>query len=200
MALDATRAAVLFIDFQRDVCAEGGRMVSQDAEVLARFLATRQAAGALLNRLRAQAQPRHVFIEHIYAPGYPELDGVRHVGMDEYVIAQGAFERGSAGAAWVPELTPQPGEVVFSKSTISAFADPGLDRWLRRRGIDHVAISGVVTHYAVLAASLAAVDLGYRVSVLKDCCAAADPARHETALGILGPLAEVITAAAFLGE
>jgi len=152
MALDASRAAVLFIDFQHDVCAEGGRMVSQDPEVIARFRATRQAAGALLTRLRGQNQLRHAFIEHVFAPGFPELDGVRRVGMENYVLNQRAFEHGSAGAAWVPELAPQPGETVFSKSTISAFAAPSLDRWLRRRSIDHVAISGVVTHYAVLAA------------------------------------------------
>ena len=198
MGFSVDRTAVVFIDFQRDVCGEGGRMVAQEPAVLAPFREARTAAGDLLDRLRAGAGPRHVFVQHAFEAGYPELAGVRSVGMERYVEAQGAFVLGGDGAAWVEELRPLAGEPVFTKTTISTFASTPLDRWLRRRGIDTVAIAGVVTHYAVLAAALAANDLGLRVAVLKDCCAAAARDRHETVLSILAPLAEIVTAEEFL--
>jgi nicotinamidase-related amidase len=192
MDFDRERTAVLFIDFQVDVCAAGGLMVSQDADVLARFQAARSRAGAMLDAVRKYGGPQPVFIRHAFSAGYPELDGVRTVAMEEYVKSKRAFADGSPGAEWVPELQPLAGETVFTKTTISAFAGTLLDRWLRRRGIDTVMIGGVVTHYAVWAATLAAYDLGYRAIVLSDACASADPARHEMDLDNLEPLAEVV--------
>ena len=112
--------------------------------------------------------------------------------------SKAAFVSNGPGAAWVPELRPRSDETVLSKTTISAFAATSLDRWLRKRTVDTVAIAGVVTHFAVLAATLAAYDLGYRAIVLEDCCASADPERHNAALSILRPLAEVIEAKVFL--
>jgi len=50
----------------------------------------------------------------------------------------------------------------------------------------------------VLAAALAANDLGYRTIVLSDCCASADPQRYEMALSILQPLAEIMSGREFL--
>lgn len=198
MTYDATRTAVLFIDFQVDVCAEGGRMVSQEADVLGRFKAARTAAAAVLSRVRDHEALRPVFVEHVFESGYPELDGVSRVGMETYAVAQGAFERGSKGAEWVDELRPRTGETVLTKTTISAFASGTLQRWLLRRGIDTVAIAGVVTHYAVLAAALAANDAGFRVVVLEDCCASAGADRHDMALAILSPLADIRSGEAFL--
>lgn len=198
MDLDLRRTASLFIDFQADVCAAGGRMVSDDPAVLARFQLSRDRAGAVLADLRARNGSHRVFVRHVFQEGYPELAGVRRVGMESYVSSKGAFADGTPGADWVPELKPHADETVFAKTTISAFATTPLDRWLRRRGVDTVAICGVVSHYAVLAATIAAYDLGYRAIVLKDCCASADPQRHDTAMSILQPLAEVVDSDAFL--
>lgn len=191
-------SAVLFVDFQVDVCAVGGRMVSQEDAVLTRFAAARGAAAEVLRHLRADGGARHAFVRHAFEPGYPELEGVSMVAMERYASGEGAFEIGSEGAAFVEELAPLPGEMVFTKTTISAFASTALDRWLRRRDVGRVAIAGVVTHYAVLATALAANDLGYRVTVLKDCCASASLERHEMALAILAPLAEIMSGADFL--
>ncbi|MBM3566109.1 MAG: cysteine hydrolase [Alphaproteobacteria bacterium] len=198
MTPTGTKSAVLFIDFQVDVCANGGRMVSQEPDVLARFMSARQAAAKTLNALRDQSAIPYAFVLHRFEPGYPELANARLAGMERYVMAQGAFQRGSPGAEPVPELAPRDSETVFHKTRISAFAGTGVGSWLKDRSAEVVVIAGVVTHYAVLAAAISAHDQGFGAVVLKDACASADPVRHETALSILGPLAELVTTEDFL--
>ncbi len=194
------RTAVLFLDFQVDVCAPGGRMVSQEPAVLERFAAARKAAGHVLDTLRRRdPRPHYLHVAHGWPRGYPALQGARLHGMQRYIQETGAFQQGEPGSAFVPELATRDGDAVLWKQTISAFSGTPLAAWLAQRGVDTVALAGVVTHYAVLGAALSAADLGYRTLVLSDCCASADPARHDTALGILGPLAEIVTGEEFLG-
>jgi nicotinamidase-related amidase len=186
------RSAVLFIDFQVDVCAEGGAMVSQTPEVLDRFLSARQEAKRLLEAARGANDPFVVHVQHVFEEGYPELDGMAHVpGMFGYVRKQGAFLADSSGAEIVPELAPAPGETVLRKTSISAFATTDLDVRLRRRHIDTVVIAGVVTHYAVLGTAMAAADQGYHVIVPRTTCTSGSEETHHTALSILGPLTTV---------
>ncbi|MEZ4372795.1 MAG: isochorismatase family cysteine hydrolase [Polyangiaceae bacterium] len=187
---------VLFIDYQHDVCARGGRMVSQSEEVIAGFEAVRSQAGWLLEQLRdlPAGAPHYAFVAHGFESGYPELVGGRLSSFENYVMESAAFERGTAGTAQVPELIPTADEHVFWKNTLSPFESSNLGHWLNKRGIDTLALAGVVTHYAVLATALAAFDRGFRVMVIKDCCASGSRERHDMALEILEPLCEMVSA------
>ncbi|MEZ4229698.1 MAG: isochorismatase family cysteine hydrolase [Polyangiaceae bacterium] len=195
-SIDVRYTGVLFIDFQHDVCARGGRMVSQSEEVIAGFEAVRARAGWLLEQLRdlPQGKPHYAFVAHGFESGYPELVGGRLSPFETYVIQSAAFERGTAGTAQVPELIPTADEHVFWKQTLSPFESSNLGYWLNKRGVDTLAIAGVVAHYAVLATALAAFDRGFRVLVVEDCCASSSRERHDMALEILEPLCELVTA------
>ncbi|MDH5650081.1 MAG: cysteine hydrolase, partial [Gammaproteobacteria bacterium] len=145
----AHRTAVLFIDFQIDVCAKGGKMVSQEADILTKFAQTRQYTAELQERLRGELdKPLLVHIQHVYEPGYPELSNACLTNMERYVSGQGAFIDGTEGAQIVPELQPKNSELLLKKNTLSPFASTKLHWILRKRGIDTVVIAGVVTHYA----------------------------------------------------
>jgi nicotinamidase-related amidase len=184
------RTALVLIDFQADVCGQGGRMVSQDDAVLGRFRRCREVAGQLLAAARRHDMPRF-HVTHVFQPGYPELNHDRLSSMQSYMIDKGAFLADSDGASIVPEVAPATGEVVLQKTSISPFETTDLTVRLRRAGVDGVLIAGVVTHYAVLAATIGATDRGYRATVVADACASGTPERHETALAILGPLADI---------
>ena len=200
MARDLSRTALLFLDFQVDVCGAGGRLVNQDETVLARFMDARRTAGEALLACRSGRLPGLwlLHVGHGFAPGYPELRGARQSAFTQYIQMSGAFVRGEPGAAFVPEVAPAADEAVLWKRTISPFAGTELTGWLNQRSIDTVVLAGVVTHYAVLGTALSAFDLGYRVIILEDACMAGDPARHESALAILEPLAEQVRTAHWL--
>lgn len=74
---------------------------------------------------------------------------------------------------------------VFDKRTYSPWIDGRLHRDLSQKGIETVVLTGGETDVCVLAAALGAIDLGYRVILLKDAvCSTADPT-HDAAVELL---------------
>jgi nicotinamidase-related amidase len=89
------------------------------------------------------------------------------------------------------DLAPQLAKLVpparhFDKRTYSPWMDGRLHASLRSEGVDCLAITGGETDVCVLATTLGAIDLGYRVIVLKDAvCSGADET-HDASLELLG--------------
>lgn len=94
--------------------------------------------------------------------------------------------RGEYGHDFVDSLQPAPGELVVDKPGYSAFADTGLDAWLRERGIRTLVITGITTEVCVHSTLRAAIDLHYRCFTVADACASADPALHAACMKIIG--------------
>jgi nicotinamidase-related amidase len=76
-------------------------------------------------------------------------------------------------------LTPATGEIVVIKRRVSAFAGSDLEIVLRSMGIRHIVLCGVATSGVVLSTVREAADKDYRITVLADCCADADPEVHR---------------------
>lgn len=75
---------------------------------------------------------------------------------------------------------------IFDKMTYSPWTSGELHRVLAGEGVETLAISGGETDVCVLAAAVGAIDLGYRVILLKDAvCSGADDT-HDASLELLG--------------
>jgi nicotinamidase-related amidase len=75
---------------------------------------------------------------------------------------------------------------IFDKMTYSPWSSGELHRVLAGEGVETLAISGGETDVCVLAAAIGAIDLGYRVILLKDAvCSGADDT-HDASLELLG--------------
>ena len=88
----------------------------------------------------------------------------------------------SQEAQIIPEVAPIGDEMVFSKSTSGAFTGTNIDRVLTWMGIKTVVVMGVVTNGCVEMTARVAADLGYRIVLVGDACAAHTPFLHENAL------------------
>jgi nicotinamidase-related amidase len=98
-------------------------------------------------------------------------------------------------------VKPLAGEIVVYKRGVSALAGTELDRLFRIRDVRTLVLSGVATHFAVEGTAREAVDRGYRVVVLEDCCASRERAVHEYSIErILRNLCEVTTGERFIAE
>ena len=189
-ALDASRCALLCMDFQRDIIGDSA-LAPSDEEARGRFERAIERTALLLERSR----DRGVLVVHVrivFSEGYPEASP--HAPMGAFMRAHGALIEGTPGAAFDPRVAPREGEAVITKRGVSAFVGTELDRLLRVRGVDTPIATGLVTHYVVEGTARHASDLGYRVLVPSDCCASGGVDRHEMALVNLRPLAEVVTA------
>lgn len=75
---------------------------------------------------------------------------------------------------------------LFDKRTYSPWVDDRLHQILSTKKIDTLVMTGGETDVCVLAAAIGAIDLGYRVIVLKDAvCSSADKT-HDASLQLLG--------------
>jgi nicotinamidase-related amidase len=70
-----------------------------------------------------------------------------------------------------PEVAPAAGEKVITKQFPNSFRETDLLGYLRAAGITRLVIVGMQTHMCVEAATRAAADLGFDVTVLHDACA-----------------------------
>lgn len=163
--------ALILIDIQNDYFT-GGLMPLPDID----------AAATNAARLLQAARQRHETVIHI-----------RHIAASS---AAPFFRPGTEGCEFHATVQPQTGERVVEKRRPNSFIGTELEKALRDAGIEHLTLCGAMSQMCIDATARAAVDLGFKVTVIADACAAADvehagtkvPAKLVQAV-IMAPLA-----------
>ncbi|MGH3445330.1 MAG: cysteine hydrolase family protein [Nocardioidaceae bacterium] len=86
-----------------------------------------------------------------------------------------------------PALGLQSDDVVVTKKRVSAFTGSDLDVVLRSLEVDHLVLAGISTSGVVLSTLRQSADLDFRLTVLRDGCADADPEVHRVLLDKVFP-------------
>lgn len=156
------KRALLVIDIQNDYFP-GGRWtlagIDDAADNAARVIAAARAAGDLVVHVRHEFRTADA---PFFAPG-------------------------SKGAEIHPKAQNKGDEPVILKHFPNAFRETGLKALLERNGIEAVTIVGAMSHMCVDAATRAANDFGYKVTLVHDACATRDLAFN----GVTVPAAQV---------
>ncbi len=84
------------------------------------------------------------------------------------------FAPGSEGANIHEALKPMDGETTVLKHQVNAFRDTNLKELLDKKGIEEITVIGSMSHMCIDAATRAAADYGYQVTVVEDACASRD--------------------------
>ena len=103
------------------------------------------------------------------AAGTPVIHIVQHGRPGGAICDPNGPEVAIAGPA-----APLPGECVIVKRLPSSFAGTTLDKTLKQIGRSHLLVVGFMTHMCVSATVRAALDHGYRCTVVTNACAARD--------------------------
>ncbi|HEN8798691.1 cysteine hydrolase [Pseudomonas sp. CM25] len=141
-----SKQALIIIDIQNDYFP-GGKWALEGAD---------QAADNAA-RLLAAARQRGDLVVH-----------VRH----EFDSADAPFfAPESPGAAIHPKVQPLQDEPVVLKHKVNAFLGTNLKQTLDQHGVEALTIAGSMSHMCIDAATRAAADLGYEVTVAHDACA-----------------------------
>jgi nicotinamidase-related amidase len=169
MAMVADRTALLLMDLQHAALAS----ISEADGLLGRVGRVRRAAlaaGVAVVHVRvAVVHVRVAFTpdEHAAVPGHHRVFAA--------IAERGYLAEGSHEVDIHPDVRPGPGEHVVTKTRTGAMATTGLDGFLRERGIDTLILAGIYTSGVVLSTASDAADRDYRLLVLADAYAYADP-------------------------
>ena len=191
------RRALLVLDVQNDFCEGGSLAVTGGAEVA-------HGISELLRHWSART------------PGAPDYVATvatqdHHVDPGDHFSDDPDFVRtwprhcvvGTDGAAFHPNLDPQPFASVFLKGDYAAaysgfegrnHDDQTLDAWLKQHEITAVDVCGIATDHCVRATVIDALAAGFAVRVLTGLCAGVAPATTRAAL------AEMAAAGAEIAE
>ena len=184
--LDTARTALACIDFQTDFVAPEGRAGALGLPIESLVAAIPAAQRALF--AAREAGMLVFFTRECYAPDLSDLNQFRRQN-DLAIGSLGPLGRflvkGEKGTEIIPDMRPADGEPVIDKAGFSAFHQTTLDTVLRVRGIDTLLLTGYTTQCCVASTLRHAVDLGYACVLLKDACAAYDPADHEASVRVM---------------
>ena len=85
----------------------------------------------------------------------------------------------------VAEIAPHAGDVFVFKPRYSAFDSTPLEILLEQLEAERILLAGMATEMCVTQTAIAARELGFKVTVLADCCATVDPELERISLQYL---------------
>jgi len=192
-----TETALLLVETQNEFMHPGGIFHEGILPV-----ARQNGCFANLVELARRARERIllVYAPISFSPDHSELTG--RMGIFARVKTTGAFKRGGFGVRFFSEMEPQSSDLVLGdRRGISPFHRTDLDRLLRERGVQRLAIAGFLTNICVESTVRSAYDHGYEVIVVNDataCLSLEEQTFCETR--ILPNFARVVSTNDFLTE
>lgn len=173
LTFEPARTALVVIDLQRGIAAAPTTPHS-GSDVVAH-------AAALAVALRAAGGT--VALVHV-TPSADGKDALRPQA------DRPAWQPGPRPADWselVPELGPEPGDLVITKRQWGAFYDTELDLQLRRRGISTIILAGISTNVGVESTACDAFEHGYEQVFVEDAMASLYPDEHANTVRTVFP-------------
>lgn len=188
--VDKARMALIIIDMQVDFCAPGG-WIDQLGEDVTN---TRAVIGPISGALYA-ARAAGIAVIHTREGHIGDLSDlhankqwrtrVHGLGIGDSGKNGRILVHGEPGWQIIPELAPQPDELVINKPGKSSFHRTELAAELERRGISRLVVAGVTSDCCVQSTVRDGYEHGIECVLLEDCTAAVESRNHEATLEIL---------------
>jgi nicotinamidase-related amidase len=168
LTLTPARTALVVIDLQRGIAAAP----------TAPHPASDVVAHAVAVALALRAAGGTVVLVHVT----PSADGRDALRPQTDTSARQPGPRPTDWSEILPELGPEPGDLVITKRQWGAFYGTELDLQLRRRGIDTILLAGISTNVGVESTARDAFERGYEQVFVEDAMTARSPDDHAHAL------------------
>lgn len=192
--VDPQHTAVLVVDMQNDLAAEGGIVVETGGDIsqqrqiippLQRLLDVARSVGAKVVHIQ-------VVIEQNFASVHPSWfyryrKNTVRTPLDERIVED------TWGAEIIDELTPKAGDIVVKKHRVSAFVHSSLDQVLRSNGIQSVVVTGTATPACVLGTAQDAQWYDYYTVVARDCIAGGSVQRNGVGIALMNEACDMPT-------
>ena len=190
--VDPKQTALVVVDMQNDLVSPEGYLAVNDGQDVSPNRSIIQPLQNLIEKAREAGIPI-VFVHYTVDPEHRltnpawvyshlrERPGGGHMTL---VSLEACFE-GTWGWEIVPELKPEPEDIIIRKQHLGGFWGTNLDKVLRGNGIKSVLVTGTATSGCVLDTAVGAAANDYYTIVAKDCVASNDLEAHELGLTFL---------------
>ncbi|MFZ9028918.1 MAG: cysteine hydrolase [Crocinitomicaceae bacterium] len=192
------RTAIVLIGFQNDYFAEDGILTGVVEDTL-------ESLGVLGNTISLLQQvPSDVEVIStpiVFSDDYSEL--LEPIGILKSIAELGAFKQNTKGAEVIPEIESLGDRIVTIKGKhgLNAFTDTDLEKYLREKGIEKIALAGCVCSICIDSTGRSAFDKGFDVIMLSDCITGRTLFEQEFYCKEVFPLyAKVMTSKEFVSE
>ncbi len=171
LKMKAEETAIVFIEFQNDFAKEGGALYEG---VKGQIKAQKTIKNARDCIERARGKCMTLLVPILFEQDYADAGCEGVLGpIHNNAMEAKAFRKDTWGGAIIDELKPTEDDIVVEgKRTLDAFNSSNLDFLLRVNRIKNVALCGFLTNVCVEGTARSAYDKGFKVTLLKDCCAA----------------------------
>jgi len=188
IAIDPSRTAVIVVDMENDFAAKGGMFDRAGVDISGAQKAIAPTAKVLT--AARQAGLKIIYLKMGYRPDLSDLgatDSVNRTRHLQFGVGQkieapdGRQSRVLIRDTWdtdiVPEVKPQPSDIVIYKTRFSGFYQTDLDATLKRLGIKYLIVTGVTTSICVESTVRDAMFRDYLCVLLSDCMS--EPIGHD---------------------
>jgi ureidoacrylate peracid hydrolase len=183
LKFDKEITALVVIDPYNDFISEGGKVWDRLKDVA-------EANKCVPNMMQVLNAARKADIRVFYAlhrryrPG--DYETWKYIApIQKAAWSRKTFEYGTWGGEIRSEFAPQPGDIVTLEHWCSSgFANTDLDLQLKKHGIHHLIVMGLIAHTCVEATVRYAAELGYEVTMVKDATASYSDKEMHAALDI----------------
>jgi len=212
IAIDAASTAIIVVDMENDFCTKGGMLdhVGINISMIQKAIApmTKVLAAARLTGINI------IYLKMGYHEDLSDLGGdespnrIRQFYVGDTITAPNGSKsriliRDTWGTDIVPELKPQPDDIVMYKTRFSGFYNTALDSVLTHLGKKYLILIGCTTSICVESTFRDAIFRDYSPVVLEDCTA--EPlgynlqrSNHEASLLIFQNMGWVSTSDEFI--
>lgn len=179
------KSALLLLDLQNEMVDSKGKIGAHGLSAIV------EQTGVIEHARRALDAARRTDLEvvHVRLGFRPDYrDCLSLAPRIAALKTNGAAVLGEWGTEFHPAVAPAEGEIVITKQCVNPFFNTGLLTWLLQHGIKRLYLGGVATNLVVESTVRFADDAGFEPIVIRDLCAAPNPAWHEFSLTNIIPV------------
>ena len=179
------KSALLLLDLQNEMVDPKGKIGSHGLASIV------EAAGLLDHAARALETARRLSLPIVHVRLGFRADYLDCLSVAPRISAlkgNRAAIAGEWGSKFHPAVAPAKNELVITKQCVNPFFNTGLLTWLLHNGIRRLYLGGVATNLAVESTVRFADDAGFEPAVIRELCAAPNPAWHDFSIDSIIPI------------